>query len=60
MLQTAIIGSEGAVGAFGGLGPWNAFSRALVQLPAKAVVIPVARFQAAVGQSDRIRNLILR
>jgi CRP-like cAMP-binding protein len=60
MIQTALVGSEGAVGAFGGLGPWNAFSRALVQLPGKAVVIPVARFQAAVGQSDRIRNLILR
>ena len=60
MLQTAMIGSEGAIGALGGLGPRNAFSRALVQLPGKAVVIPVALFQAAVDQSHRFRNLILR
>jgi CRP-like cAMP-binding protein len=60
MIQTAMVGSEGAVGGFGGFGPCNAFSRALVQLPGEAVVIPVARFQAAVGQSNRIRNLILR
>jgi CRP-like cAMP-binding protein len=31
-----------------------------VQLPGLAVVIPVSRFQAAVTQSERIRNLILR
>jgi CRP-like cAMP-binding protein len=31
-----------------------------VQLPGLATVIPVASFQAAVAQSDRIRNLVLR
>src|SRR5262245_28551630 len=58
--QTAMVGREGAVDAFGGLGPWNAFTRAVVQLPGHALAIPVARFQVAVGQSERIRNLILR
>jgi CRP-like cAMP-binding protein len=60
VVETAMVGREGAVGAFGGLGPWNAFTRAVVQSPGMAAVIPVARFQAAVAQSDRIRNLILR
>jgi CRP-like cAMP-binding protein len=60
MVQTAMVGRDGAVGAFGGFGPWNAFSRAVVQLPGMAAVVPVARFQAAVAQSDRIRSLVLR
>jgi CRP-like cAMP-binding protein len=60
VVETATIGREGAIGAFGGLGPWNAFSRAVVRLPGTAAVMSVAHFQAAVGQSDRIRNLILR
>jgi hypothetical protein len=60
VVETAMVGREGAVGAFGGLGPWNAFTRAVVQLPGMAIVIPVSRFQAAVGQSERFRNLILR
>src|SRR5436190_21834283 len=59
VVETAMVGREGAVGAFGGLGPWNAFTRAVVQLPGLATVIPVASFQAAVAQSDRIRNLVL-
>jgi CRP-like cAMP-binding protein len=60
VVETAMVGREGAVGLFGGLGPWNAFTRAIVQVPGIAAVMPVASFQAAVAQSDRIRNLILR
>jgi CRP-like cAMP-binding protein len=60
VVEAAMVGREGAVGAFGGLGRWNAFSRAVVQLPGVSAVIPVAQFQAAVAQSDRIRDLILR
>jgi CRP-like cAMP-binding protein len=60
VVETAMVGREGAVGAFGGLGPWNAFTQAVVQLAGIAAAIPVSRFQAAVGQSDRIRNLVLR
>ena len=60
VVDTATVGREGAIGAFGGLGPWNAFTRAVVRLPGAAAVISVSHFQAAVGQSDRIRNMILR
>jgi CRP-like cAMP-binding protein len=60
VVETAMVGREGTVGAFGGFGPWNAFTRAVVQLPGVAAVIPVAHFQAAVGQSAHIRNLVLR
>lgn len=60
VVETAMVGREGAVGAFGGLGPWNAFTRAVVQLPGMAVVIPVSSFQTVVAQRERIRNLILR
>ena len=60
MVETAMVGREGVVGAFAGLGPWNAFTRAVVQIPGVAAVIPTSCLQSAVGQSDRIRNLILR
>jgi CRP-like cAMP-binding protein len=60
VVETATVGREGAIGAFGGLGPWNAFTRAVVRLPGAATVISVGHFQAAVGQSERIRNLVLR
>src|SRR5262245_10619760 len=60
MVETAMVGREGVVGAFAGLGPWNAFTRAVVQIPGIAGVIPTSCFQSAVGQSVRIRNLILR
>jgi CRP-like cAMP-binding protein len=60
VVEAAMVGREGAVGVFGGQGRWNAFSRAVVQLPGISAVIPVAQFQAAVARSDRIRDLILR
>ena len=60
VVETATVGREGAIGAFGGLGPWHAFTRAVVRLPGTATVISVGHFQAAVGQSERIRNLVLR
>jgi CRP-like cAMP-binding protein len=60
VVETAVVGREGAVGVFAGLGPWNAFTRATVQIPATIAVIPTPHFQAAVSQSERIRDLILR
>jgi CRP-like cAMP-binding protein len=33
VVETATIGREGTLGAFGGLGQWRAFSRARVQIP---------------------------
>jgi len=60
MVEMAMVGREGVVGAFAGLGPWNAFARAVVQIPGIAGVIPTSWFQSAVGESDRLRNLVLR
>lgn len=60
VVETAVVGREGAIGAFAGLGPWNAFTRATVQIPASAAVIPTPHFQAAVQHSERLRELILR
>jgi CRP-like cAMP-binding protein len=60
IVETAIIGRDGAVGAFVGLGRSNAFTRAMVQIPATVAAISASDFQAAVSQSERIRDLILR
>jgi CRP-like cAMP-binding protein len=59
-VESAVVGREGAVGAFAGLRPCNAFARATVQIPATVAVIPTSHFQAAVNRSERIRDLILR
>jgi CRP-like cAMP-binding protein len=60
VVETATVGRRGAVGAFAGLGHWHAFTRAVVQIPGTAMVISASHFQAAVSQSERIRDLILR
>jgi len=59
-VESAVVGREGAVGAFAGLRPCNAFTRATVQIPATVAVIPASHFQTAVNRSERIRDLILR
>jgi CRP-like cAMP-binding protein len=59
-IETAVVGQDGAVGAFVGLGHWNAFARATVQIPATCAVITESHFRAAASQSERIRGLILR
>ena len=58
-VETAVVGREGALGAFVGLGPWHAFTRAMVQIPAITAVIAASDFRAAVSQSERIREFIL-
>jgi CRP-like cAMP-binding protein len=60
IVETATVGREGVLGAFAGLGNWNAFSRAVVHVPGTAACIAASRFQAAVSQSQRIKDLILR
>jgi CRP-like cAMP-binding protein len=59
IVETGAVGREGVIGAFVGLGPWNAFSSAVVQIPGRAVAIAAEPFQQAVCQSERLRNLIL-
>jgi len=58
-IETAIVGREGTVGAMSGLGPAHAPSRAVVQVPGTATVIATSRLQAAVRQSDHLKNVIL-
>jgi CRP-like cAMP-binding protein len=60
VVETAVVGREGAVGAFAGLGPWHAFTRATVQIPGTVAVISASDFQAEVSESECIRDLILR
>jgi CRP-like cAMP-binding protein len=60
VVETATIGREGTLGAFGGLGQWRAFSRARVQIPGTAATMTVDSFQLAASQSVGLRNLILR
>lgn len=58
-IETATVGREGAVGAMSGLGPRNAFSRAVVQMPGLASQISTTRFQAIVAQSAAIRDIVV-
>jgi CRP-like cAMP-binding protein len=57
-IESAVVGREGAVGAFVGVGQ-NAFTRATVQIPATCAIITASHFRAAVSQSEPIRDLIL-
>jgi len=59
-VETAAVGRNGVIGAFAGLGPWNAFTRAVVQVPGTAACISASQFQAVVGQSPKIKELVLR
>ena len=58
-IETAVVGRDGAVGAFVGVGSSNAFTRATVQIPATCAIISESHFRVAVSQSERIRDLIL-
>jgi CRP-like cAMP-binding protein len=60
IVGTAVVGRGGVVGAFAGLGPWNTFTRATIQIPGTVAVICASHFQAAVRESERIRDLMLR
>jgi CRP-like cAMP-binding protein len=59
-IETAVVGSEGALGALAGLGVRRAFGRALVQIPGSAARISVSQLQKAARESERIRDMILR
>jgi CRP-like cAMP-binding protein len=59
-VETAMIGREGAVGVFAGLGRWSAFARATVQVPGIALCMPAAQFHDAALRSEPLRDLVLR
>ena len=56
-VETATVGSEGAMGAISGLGSRIAPHRAVVQIEGIASRIAAARFEAAVNGSASIKDL---
>ena len=59
-IEVGTIGSEGAVGLAAGLGSRISSVGALVQVSGTSLCIPVSRFRTAAGQSQHIRDLIIR
>ena len=58
-IETATVGSEGVVGAMSGFGIRRGFTRAVVQALLVASRISCTQFQAAVQQSEALKNLIV-
>jgi CRP-like cAMP-binding protein len=59
-IETATVGREGAVGSLAGLGPRRSHTRAVVQVAGTASRITAARFCKAAGESQAIRDTIVR
>jgi CRP-like cAMP-binding protein len=64
MVETAMVGREGAIGSFAGLtsaqASAHASARAMVQIPGTAAAIPAARLRAAVSRTEGLRQLLLQ
>jgi hypothetical protein len=59
IIETAVVGREGVVGALIGLGACKAFCRAVVVVRGRGVAISALRFQEIARGSEAVRNLIL-
>src|SRR5215212_4434624 len=59
-IDTAIVGSEGAIGAAVGIGMQKAFGRAVVQIPGRFAQISAVRFAEWASRSKAVRDMILR
>lgn len=59
-VDAATIGREGAIGLMAGLGSQLAVSRAIVQLPGRAVQISPARLAEVAADSKAVRDMIVR
>jgi CRP-like cAMP-binding protein len=59
-IESASVGSEGAVGAIAALGIRHASSRAMVQISGEAMRIAVPQLQQAATASEGIRDMIVR
>ena len=59
-IEAAMIGREGAVGLHRGLGKRRAFTRAVIQVSGTISHISADVFERAVGQSDAIKDIIMR
>ena len=59
-IDTATVGSEGAIGAAVGIGMQKAFGRAVVQIPGRFAQISAVRLAEWAGRSKAVRDMILR
>lgn len=59
-VETAMVGSEGTLGALAGVGPWRAVSRAVVQIPGRAVRILATQFQTIFHAADGIQRAVMQ
>jgi CRP-like cAMP-binding protein len=59
-VEVGTVGSEGAIGMTVGLGSRISFICALVQVSGVALSLPASTFRAAVEQSARLRDLVVR
>jgi CRP-like cAMP-binding protein len=60
MVETRIVGREGALGAFAAFSPAAATSRAIVQVRGDGVKLPVSALQKLVRESEKVRDLVWR
>ena len=60
MVETGIVGREGAAGLHSGLGERRSFNRATIQIPGQFAVISAAHFGRAVSNSPPLRDLVFR
>jgi CRP-like cAMP-binding protein len=59
-VETTMIGRTGIVGYTAGLGLRRAAGRVVVQIPGEAARIAASQFEAAVKQSEALRDLVVR
>ena len=59
MLETAIVGSEGAVGGMAGLGPKIALTQAVVETPSIVSSVEAHSFRRVAGQNDGLCPFLL-
>ncbi len=59
IVETGIIGREGAAGLQSGLGERRSYSRTAIQIPGQFAVVSAAHFERAVSVSTPLRDLVL-
>jgi CRP-like cAMP-binding protein len=60
IVETGVIGRDGATGLQSGLGERRSYSRAVIQIPGQFAVISAAHFERAVSVSAPLRDLVFR
>ena len=60
LVETGIVGREGAAGLHSGLGERRSYNRAIIQIPGHFAIISAAHFERAASSSPPLRDLIVR